>query len=303
MPQSTQASLPLFPTAAFDKLLPLAFEEDVGQGDITSIATIAESAKGTATLYCKQAGVLAGLPLVERVFRYAGFAPRITLHCQEGESVGPGRLLMTLEGPLRALLVCERILLNFLQRFSGIATSTHAHAMALSGTHTRLLDTRKTLPGYRLLDKYAVAVGGGTNHRMGLYDRVLVKDNHAAACGSVRAAVDKVHAEYGMRFPVEAEVSNMQELQSLLNAHVDTVLLDNMDDETLQQSVAWAKKNAPALKLEASGNMSLERLAQLRDLGLDFISVGALTHSVHALDISMKIQGTGTGALPESRSP
>jgi nicotinate-nucleotide pyrophosphorylase (carboxylating) len=216
--------------------------------------------------------------------------------------VEPGQLIMTLEGPLRALLVCERVLLNFLQRFSGIATSASAHAQALEGTGTKLLDTRKTLPGYRLLDKYAVAVGGGTNHRMGLYDRVLVKDNHAIACGSVRAAVDKVHAKYGKRFPVEAEVRNLDELRSLLDASVDTVLLDNMDDATLREAVNLAREKAPGLKLEASGNMSLTRLSQLRNLGLDFISVGALTHSVQALDISMDIQGTGLAASPEGRT-
>ncbi|MEO7424441.1 MAG: carboxylating nicotinate-nucleotide diphosphorylase [Fibrobacteria bacterium] len=291
MPQTIATPLPAFPTEAFDRLLDWAFSEDEGHGDITSLATIPENALGRARLLCKQSGVIAGLPLVERVFRHRGFHPTLNLLCREGEAVQAGRELLTMQGPLRAMLVCERILLNFLQRLSGIATVSREYADALGSSTTRLLDTRKTMPGYRALDKYAVAMGGGTNHRMGLFDMVLVKDNHAAACGSVRAAVDKVQAIYSGKYTVEAEVRTLAELESLLDAQVDIVLLDNMDDRALREAVAMARARAPRLKLEASGNMDLERVRRLRDFGLDYISVGALTHSVKALDISLDIIG------------
>ena len=276
---------------ALDRLLPWAFEEDEGAGDLTSLATLDASTQGRATLLCKQSGVIAGLPLVERIFKYRRVAAKVQYHCKEGDRVEAGALLLTVEGPLQALLVCERTILNFLQRFSGIATSTSQFVQALKGSKTKILDTRKTLPGYRLLDKYSVAVGGGRNHRMGLYDMVLVKDNHAQACGGVRAAVDKVAVRYAGQFPVEAEVSNLTELESLLDAKVDIVLLDNMDDATLERAISLAREKAPTIKLEASGNMNLERVRRLGPMGLDFISVGALTHSVMAMDISMNIEG------------
>ena len=291
------AGPPVFPAEAFDRLLPMAFSEDVGGGDITTLATIPADAAGRARLLCKQAGVIAGLPSIERVFRHRGAHPDIRLLAAEGSRVDPGTVVAELRGPLRALLTCERVLLNFLQRLSGIATASRAYADALAGAPTRLLDTRKTTPGYRALDKYAVAIGGGTNHRMGLYDMVLVKDNHAEACGSVRAAVDKVHALYGGRYTVEAEVRTLDELESLLDAHVDIILLDNMDDATLREAVRIVRAEAPRLKLEASGNMDLERAKRIREMGLDFISVGALTHSVRALDISMDIEGEGGGRI------
>lgn len=291
MPNSTFLSPPTFPLDAFDRLLPCAFSEDEGDGDVTSQATIEKDADGRARLLCKQPGVIAGLPLIERVFRHRGFHPRIDLLRSEGDVVESGDTVATLQGSLRALLLCERILLNFLQRLSGIATVARTYAEALEGSPTRLLDTRKTLPGYRALDKYAVAMGGGANHRMGLYDMVLVKDNHAEACGSVRAAVEKVHALYAGKYTVEAEVRTLAELESLLDAPVDIILLDNMDDATLKEAIAMARSRAPRIKLEASGNMDLERARRIRDFGLDYISVGALTHSVKALDISLDIFG------------
>jgi nicotinate-nucleotide pyrophosphorylase (carboxylating) len=284
-------TFPAFPAEALARLLPVAFEEDEGPGDITTAATIPDGAQGAAALTAKEAGVLAGLPAVERIFRHRGHAPRIEMRKREGEAVVPGDEVLVLEGPLAALLTCERIVLNVLQRLSGIATAARAHAAVLSGTGTRVLDTRKTPPGWRALDKYAVAVGGGMNHRAGLYDRVLIKDNHAAACGSVRAAVDKVHAKYGRAYPVEAEVKSLAELRTLLDAPLDTILLDNMDDAALAEAVALVRKEAPRLKLEASGNMTLERLARIRGIGLDYVSVGALTHSVKALDLSLNIVG------------
>jgi nicotinate-nucleotide pyrophosphorylase (carboxylating) len=287
--------LPPFPGDSLEPLLALAFAEDEGSGDITTLATIKEDARGTAVLVAKEAGVLAGLPAVERVFRHRGHAPRIEMSRKEGDEVAPGDEVLRLEGPLGALLTCERILLNVLQRMSGIASAARAHVRALEGSNTRLLDTRKTLPGWRALDKYAVAVGGGANHRMGLFDQVLIKDNHAAACGSVRAAVDRVHARYGRAYPVEAEVRTLEELRSLLDAPVDMILLDNMDDAALSEAVALARREAPRIRLEASGNMDLARLRRIAGLGLDFVSVGALTHSVKALDLSLNIAGADHG--------
>jgi nicotinate-nucleotide pyrophosphorylase (carboxylating) len=289
MAESPAGIIPVFPFEAFDRLLPIAFAEDVGDGDVTTQATIDAEAVGHATLLCKQAGVIAGLPLLERVFRHRGAHPEIRLLAAEGDRIAAGTVVATFRGQLRALLTCERVLLNFLQRCSGIATASREYADALAGAPTRLLDTRKTPPGYRALDKYAVAIGGGTNHRMGLYDMVLIKDNHAEACGSVRAAVEKVHALYGGKYTVEAEVRTLEELESLLDAHVDIILLDNMDDASLRKAVEMTRARAPRLKLEASGNMNLERARRIRDFGLDFISVGALTHSVNGLDLSLDI--------------
>lgn len=280
-----------FPGQALDRLLPIAFEEDEGSGDITSLATLSESARGRAVMTAKEGGVVAGLPAVERIFRFRGFAPGIALNRKDGEEVAAGDQVLALEGPLQALLLCERIMLNVLQRLSGIATATREHVRALEGSGTRLLDTRKTVPGWRALDKYAVAAGGGVNHRSGLYDQVLIKDNHVTACGSVRAAVDKVHARYGRAYPLEAEVRTLAELETLLDSAVDIVLLDNMDDASLAGAVAMVRSRAPGIRLEASGNMTLERLRGIRGLGLDFVSVGALTHSVRALDLSLNITG------------
>jgi nicotinate-nucleotide pyrophosphorylase (carboxylating) len=293
MPAMT--ALPAFPSDALERLLPLAFAEDEGSGDVTSLATIDEGAKGRARLLCKQAGVIAGLPAAEAIFSFRTAAVTCRAHRRDGDTVEAGDIVMDMEGSLRDLLVCERILLNFMQRMSGIATAAAAHARALAGSKTRLLDTRKTLPGYRDLDKYAVAVGGGVNHRRGLYDQILIKDNHAEACGSVRAAVDKARARYGSAYVVEAEVRTLGELETLLDGTVDIALLDNMGDADLAEAAALARARAPGMKLEASGNMDLARLARIRDIGMDFVSVGALTHSVKALDLSLDIVGAAHG--------
>jgi nicotinate-nucleotide pyrophosphorylase (carboxylating) len=279
--------LPAFPLKALQALLPLAFAEDEGPGDVTSEATLDAGHRSHAALVCKEDGVLAGAPVLEAVFRHRGLAPRLEWRVAEGDAIRKGQILARLEGETRGLLVCERILLNFLQRLSGVATAARDYAEAAAPT--KVLDTRKTPPGYRELDKYAVAVGGGVNHRQGLYDQILIKDNHAAACGSVRAAADKSVSRFGHAYKIEAEVRTLAEIESLLDAPVDILLLDNMDDETLARSVGLVRHAAPHLKLEASGNMDLERVRRLAGLGLDFISVGALTHSVRALDLSLKI--------------
>ncbi len=293
----TPVPSPAFPpavTEALAILLPLAFAEDEGPGDVTCQATLTTGHRSHGALICKEDGILAGAPVVEAIFRHRfpdGNGPQVEWYAAEGEAVRAGHILARFEGDTHALLVCERIILNFLQRLSGIATVARAYAEAAAPA--RVLDTRKTLPGWRALDKYAVAVGGGENHRMGLYDRVLIKDNHADACGSVRAAVERASAYRGAHgLVIEAEVRTLAEVESLLDAPVDILLLDNMDDDALKAAVALVKTSPRPerpLRLEASGNLDLARVARLRDAGLDYFSVGALTHSVKALDLSLKI--------------
>jgi nicotinate-nucleotide pyrophosphorylase (carboxylating) len=285
-----------FPSAALSALLPLAFPEDEGSGDVTCEATLTPEHHSHGALICKENGVFAGKPIVDAVFRYrypSHGAPQVEWLIAEGDAIVAGQILARMEGETQALLVCERIILNFLQRLCGIATVTRAYAQAAAPA--QVLDTRKTLPAFRALDKYAVAIGGGTNHRMGLYDRILIKDNHADACGSVRAAVMKA-AEYRKTHDsllIEAEVRTLAEVESLLDSPVDILLLDNMDDEAMKAAVNLVKAQGesarPRIKLEASGNLDLARVARLRDAGLDYFSVGALTHSVKALDLSLKI--------------
>ena len=284
--------IPAFPHKALQALLPLAFAEDEGAGDITSEATLDAGHRSRATLLCKEDGVLAGVPVIEAVFRHRGLAPRIEWLAQEGDAVKAGQVLARVEEETHGLLVCERTLLNFMQRLSGIATVTRRFAEAAAPV--KILDTRKTLPGYRELDKYAVAVGGGVNHRQGLFDQILIKDNHAAANGSVRAAVNRSLSRFGRAYKIEAEVRTLEELESLLDSPIDILMLDNMDDATLTRAVTRAREAAPHIKLEASGNMNLERVRKLCDSGLDFISVGELTHSVKALDLSLKIGAHGS---------
>jgi len=296
---SPRKDLPLFPLKALQALCTLAFAEDEGTGDVTSEAVIEPGHRSRAYLLAKESGVLAGAPCVEAIFRHRGLAPRVEWACAEGEDFKAGQVLARFEGGTRDLLLCERIILNFLQRFCGIATTTRKFAEA-AGPSTKILDTRKTLPGYRLLDKYAVVLGGGVNHRQGLFDRVLIKDNHSEASGSARAAVDRVIAKVSRALPLQVEVRNLDELETLLETPVDSILLDNMSDEDLQSAVERVRAVAPHIKLEASGGMDLPRVRRLRDMGLDFISVGALTHSVQALDLSLKI-GTGPGEVKRGR--
>lgn len=293
----TRMPATLFPAAVTDALailLPLAFREDEGSGDVTCEATLAAGHRSRGALVCKENGILAGAPVVDAVFRHRfpeQEPPHVEWLVAEGDVIRAGQILARFEGETHALLVCERIILNFLQRLCGIATVSRAYAEAAAPA--RVLDTRKTIPGWRALDKYAVAVGGGENHRMGLYDRILIKDNHADACGSVRAAVERARAYRGAHgLLVEAEVRTLEEVRSLLDAPVDILLLDNMDDDALRAAVSLVREHGRTerpVRLEASGNLDLARVARLRDAGLDYFSVGALTHSVKALDLSLKI--------------
>ena len=272
-------------------LIDLALAEDVGPGDITTQATIPEGATGEAVILAKAHGVLAGLPVAAEVFRRVDRGIRFEELAQDGEPVAPGDVVARLSGPLRGILTGERVALNFLSHLSGIATLTAEFVTAVAPYRAVILDTRKTTPGWRSLEKYAVRCGGGRNHRLGLYDMVLIKDNHIAACGSIYEAVRRVRAA-GVKVPIEVEVKDLDELAEALSLEVDRILLDNMDLEELREAVRLAGGKVP---LEASGGVTLENVAEVAACGVDFISVGAITHSAPALDLSLEILPSGQG--------
>ncbi|NLB64432.1 MAG: carboxylating nicotinate-nucleotide diphosphorylase [Fibrobacter sp.] len=278
-----------FPVSDAQTLIRLALNEDIGPGDFTSLWTIPATQKQKATLIAKEPGIVAGLPIVEQVFQILNTGVEIENFCQDGDSVDVGDEIASIFGHTQALLTGERVILNFLQQLSGVASVTAQYVKALGSAKTKVLDTRKTLPGFRRLQKYAVRAGGGYNHRMGLHDMILIKDNHIKASGGVLEALASVRAQNKADLKVEIEVENLGDLQLLLGKGVDVIMLDNMDNETMAEAVKMVRKSGDSVKLEASGNMDLERLQTLGTLGLDFVSVGALTHSVKALDISMRI--------------
>lgn len=278
-----------FPVEDALTMIRLALSEDVRTGDVTSEFTIPEGQRETARLIAKEAGTLAGLPVIPLVFAELKAEVKVTFYKHDGDKVEKGDLIAELEGTTRDLLTGERTLLNFIQQLSGVATVASKYAEALKPGKTEILDTRKTVPGFRTLQKYAVRAGGGSNHRMGLFDMVLVKDNHIAASGGVLEALENVKAHNVKNLKVEMEVENLDDLQKLLHKGVDVIMLDNMDKATMQRAVEIVRKSGDQVKLEASGNMNLERVKDLASVGLDYISVGALTHSVKALDISMRI--------------
>lgn len=270
-----------------DKLIELAIEEDAGKGDITTNSLVPLNYMATATLTAKEAGVICGMEIAHRVFEHFDseivFKPYIT----DGHKVEKGEVVAKVTGSYRALLTAERTVLNILQRMSGIATETAKYVKELEGSGTKLLDTRKTAPGMRHLDKMAVAAGGGTNHRTGLYDMVLIKDNHIKVAGSITKAVNQVREATGNTYKIEVEATNLNEAEEAVKCGAHIVMLDNMDNDTMAKAVKLIAKRA---QTEASGNMTIERIKAVAKTGVDFISVGALTHSVKALDISMNIE-------------
>ena len=272
-----------------DTLIRMALAEDLGdRGDVTSLSTVASGAIISGQVRAKSAGVIAGLDLFEAVYRQVDPALIVERIAADGDRVTPGTLVCTVTGAGRSVLTGERVALNFLQSLSGVATLTTAFVEAVAGTRAVILDTRKTTPGWRLLEKYAVRCGGGHNHRVGLYDMVLIKDNHIDAAGGITAAVRIVRASaVADGLAIEVEVKNLDELREALALNVDRILLDNMTDAQMRQAVAIT---AGRTKLEASGNMSLERVAAVAATGVDYISVGALTHSAPALDLSMRLE-------------
>jgi nicotinate-nucleotide pyrophosphorylase (carboxylating) len=269
-----------------ERLIDLALEEDLGLGDVTSEATIPAEATGRGTFLSKDELVLAGTAVARRVFERLGATCRFDR--EDGAPARRGDLLGVAEGPVRALLAAERTSLNFLQRLSGVATTTRraVDALAAGGGRTRLLDTRKTTPGWRRLEKDAVRAGGGVNHRFSLGDGILIKDNHVAACGGVAEAVRRARARGNAMLRVEVEVVDLPGLEEAIAAGADIVLLDNMDDATMAEAVRRARGR---VLLEASGNMTLERLPRVAATGVDYVSMGALTHSARAADISFEV--------------
>ncbi len=261
-------------------------EEDIGRGDSTTDAVVPQEVRGRARIEARERAVVAGLDVARLCFRYLGDVSWDPL-VRDGDEVTAGDALVRIEGPLRAILTAERTALNLLQRLSGIATMTRRYADSVAGTPVKVVDTRKTTPGLRMLEKYAVRVGGGSNHRAGLDDGILIKDNHIAVAGSVGEAIARVRAEAPHGLKVEVEVGDLAELDEALAAGADAILLDNMDPDTVRDAVARAGGKA---LLEASGGITLERVAEYAATGVDLISVGALTHSVRAIDLSLEVE-------------
>jgi len=269
-----------------DKIIDLAIEEDIAGGDITTDSLIPTTSKALATMTAKSEGVISGITVVERVFRRFQDDIRFEVFFPDGSHVKKGDLIMTIEGSYPALLKGERTALNFFQRMSGIATETARYVAELKDFHTRLLDTRKTAPGMRMTDKMAVHDGGGTNHRMGLYDMVMIKDNHIKMAGGITPAVCEVrrHIQEGMKIEVETET--LEQVKEAIETGCDIIMLDNMPTSAMAEAVRLIAGRALT---EASGNMTIPRLREVAATGVDFISVGALTHSVKGMDISMRI--------------
>jgi len=272
---------------ALKTLVDMAIAEDLGTGDITSEAIISNQIMVKAFLIAKAPGIIAGLPLADFIFSTIDKNCHFKALVKEGAHVEPKTKIAEVTGAYKSLLMAERTVLNFVQRFSGIATETALFVSQTKGTKTQILDTRKTLPAYRVLDKYAVKVGGGTNHRFGLYDMVMLKENHIEVAGGITNAVMQVRAKVNHNIKIEVETKNLEEVQEALSNGVDVIMLDNMPLDTMRKAVKLINGK---LKVEASGNMTLNRIAEVAATGVDFISVGALTHSVDALDISMLIE-------------
>ena len=274
--------------ANLDELIRMALREDIGDGDHSTLACIPSTAVGTAKMVAKQDGVLCGAIVGERVFHQVDPTLKVSLLKNDGDAVKKGDIVMLVEGHSGSILTAERTALNFMQRLSGIATETKRMVAMLDGLNTRLLDTRKTTPNMRLLEKYAVACGGGTNHRIGLYDMIMLKDNHIDFAGGIEAAIDRTRQylkEKGKNLKIEIEVRSLDELERVL-AHggVDRIMLDNFDIPTLREAV---RRIDGRFETEASGGITDQTLRPYAETGVDFISVGALTHHIKSLDLSL----------------
>jgi nicotinate-nucleotide pyrophosphorylase (carboxylating) len=265
-----------------------ALAEDIGEGDLTA-ALIPPEKNGRATVITREAAILCGIPYVEESFRQLDARTTFEWRAAEGDSVIANQVLFTVDGPARSLLTAERCALNFLQLLSGTATAAHAYVALLAGTNCRLLDTRKTIPGLRTAQKYAVRVGGGHNHRMGLFDGILIKENHIAAAGSIALAVAAAKHSAGS-IPVEVEVENLAQLEETIDAGADIAMLDNFSLEAMRDGVARNAKAKRPLKIEASGGITGETIRAIAETGVDFISVGSITKHVQAVDLSMRFE-------------
>jgi len=272
-----------------DKLLELAFAEDIGEGDHTTLCCIPADAMGQSRLLVKEAGILAGVDIARKVFMKFDPTMQMEIMIGDGAEVKPGDVAFVVTGRIRSLLQTERLMLNIMQRMSGIATMTHRYVERIAGTGARVLDTRKTTPGMRILEKQAVAIGGGTNHRIGLFDMILLKDNHVDFAGGIKAAINRCH-EYltskGLNLKIEIEVRDIDELQQVLDCGgVNRIMLDNFSVADTKRAVDLI---AHRYEVESSGGITFDTIRSYAEQGVDFISVGALTHSVKGLDLSFK---------------
>lgn len=271
-----------------DAVIDIAFKEDIGDGDHTTLSCIPHDLEGRARLLVKQDGILCGVELAKKIF--AKFDPtlKMTQYLHDGDAIKKGDVAFIVEGKTISILQTERLVLNFMQRLSGIATQTHEYVKLLEGTGTKILDTRKTTPGLRLLEKYAVKIGGGENHRIGLYDMILIKDNHIDYAGGVTAAITKTK-EYlkakGKNLKIEVEARTLDEIKEILNFDVDRILIDNFTPEETKTAVALINGKC---KTESSGGITKESIRTYAEAGVDYISVGALTHHISSLDLSLK---------------
>jgi len=268
------------------KIIEQALLEDLGSGDITTDSIVSPSQLGHGTIKAGENGIAAGLPIASLVFKKINSSIDFQAKVEEGQSVLAKETLATIKGPAHAILKGERIALNFLQRMSGIATMTSKYCQAVRAYPVRIVDTRKTTPGLRILEKYAVRIGGASNHRFGLYDAILIKDNHITLAGGIKAAIRLAKKNSSHTVKIEIEVENISQLKDALEEGVDIIMLDNMDTATMKEAVKIC--NGQAL-LEASGGITFDKLKSIAQTGIDLISVGALTHSVRSLDISMEI--------------
>ena len=272
-----------------DRLIDLAFAEDIGDGDHTTLCCIPKDAMGKSKLLIKEEGILAGVEIAKEVFRRFDPEMQVEVFLQDGAHVKPGDVAMVVTGRVQSLLQTERLMLNIMQRMSGIATMTHKYVERLEGTKTRVLDTRKTTPGMRMLEKEAVKIGGGVNHRIGLFDMILLKDNHVDFAGGIANAINRCHAylkEKGKDLKIEIEVRNLDELRQVLDiGGVDRVMFDNFSLEDTRKGVEMV---AGRIETESSGGITFDTIRDYAECGVDFISVGALTHSVKGLDMSFK---------------
>lgn len=263
--------------------------EDVGSGDVTTGVTIPHGHNSKGIIHAKESGIIAGMPVAQLVLEIVDpllvFAPKV----KDGERVEKGSILAEVEGSTHSILTGERLALNLLQRLSGIATRTRTFVDALEGIPVRLVDTRKTTPGHRMLEKYAVRTGGGANHRFGLYDAVMIKDNHIKGAGGIRQAVSRARAHIPHTMTIEVETESLEQVEEALSAGADIIMLDNMPPELMKEAVRLIKTKAPHVKTEASGNVSLATVREIAESGVDVISVGRLTYSFDSLDISLDL--------------
>ncbi|OMD88837.1 MULTISPECIES: carboxylating nicotinate-nucleotide diphosphorylase [Paenibacillus] len=271
--------------------------EDVGSGDVTTQMTIQVGHESKGIIHAKEDGIICGIPIAELVFEIVDPALSFTALVEEGQAVTKGTVIIEVEGSTHAILTGERLALNLMQRLSGVASRTASFVQVLEGLPTRLVDTRKTTPGHRMLEKYAVRIGGGYNHRFGLYDAVMIKDNHIKGAGGIRQAVGRARKNIPHTMSIEVETENLEQVEEALAAGADIIMLDNMSNDMMKQAVARIKSKAPHVKTEASGNVSLETLRGIAETGVDVISVGRLTYSFSSLDISLDLNAKKEGPL------